>query len=365
MGDKSVESSKNKIVISKRWLYIFLVVVAFVLIHYLGDVLAPFLAAALLAYLTDPIASLLQRLHLSRTLAVVVVFVLLFLLVMVLFFIFVPLFQKQIMILVAKIPQLLSWIQQTVLPWLNQKFGINDGLNLNNFSDQLGGHWQQAGNFAKSFLKVLTSSGLAFAGWIVNLFLVPVVLFYLLRDWPKLIRGAQHLLPRKMEPTITKLAIQCDQVLSAFLRGQLMVMLALGVLYSCGLALVGLDTALVIGMIAGLVSIVPYLGFIVGISAASIAATLQFHDLWHVAGVVLVFIVAQSIEGSILTPWFVGDKVGLHPVLVIFAVLAGGSLFGFVGVLLAIPVAAMMMVILRYLTQCYVDSDLYAVNEEQ
>ena len=364
MGDKSVESSTSKIVISKRWLYISFVVVAFLLIHYLGDVLAPFLAAALLAYLTDPLTNLLQRLHLSRTFAVVIVFFLLLLFVVILFFIFVPLFQKQIVILVSKVPQFFNWIQVTVVPWLNQNFGLHDEININDFSSKLSGHWQQAGDFAKSFLKVLTSSGLAFVGWIVNLFLVPVVLFYLLRDWPKLIRGAQNLLPRKMEPTITQLAIQCDQVLSAFLRGQLMVMIALGLLYSCGLALVGLDTALVIGMIAGLVSIVPYLGFIVGISAASIAATLQFHDLWHVAGVVLVFIVAQSIEGSILTPWFVGDKVGLHPVLVIFAVLAGGSLFGFVGVLLAIPVAAIMMVILRYLTQRYVDSELYAVNEE-
>jgi len=136
-------------------------------------------------------------------------------------------------------------------------------------------------------------------------------------------------------------------------------MIALGILYSIGLTLVGIDTALVIGMIAGLVSIVPYLGFIVGVTSAAIAAVLQFHDVWHVIGVVLVFIVAQSIEGSILTPWFVGDKVGLHPVLVIFAVLAGGKLFGFVGVLLAIPVVAVLMVIMRYLTQCYVGSNVY------
>jgi predicted PurR-regulated permease PerM len=138
-------------------------------------------------------------------------------------------------------------------------------------------------------------------------------------------------------------------------------MVCLGLLYSIGLYIVGLDTAFLIGMIAGLVSIVPYLGFIVGIFSATIASFIQFHDWWHFIGVLLVFLIAQSIEGSVLTPWLVGDKVGLHPVLVIFAVLAGGSLFGFVGVLLAIPVTAVIMVFIRYFKMQYFNSRLYSL----
>jgi predicted PurR-regulated permease PerM len=138
-----------------------------------------------------------------------------------------------------------------------------------------------------------------------------------------------------------------------------MVMIALGILYSLGLGIVGIDLALLIGMISGLASIVPYLGFIIGITMASVAAFFQFHDLLHLGYVAIVFIIAQSIEGMFLTPWFVGDKIGMHPVAVIFAVLAGGQLFGFVGILLALPVAAVIMVFLRFFRESYLSSGLY------
>lgn len=349
--------------LSKRWFYFALLIVIVAFLHYLGDVLIPFVVAALLAYLTDPITNLLVRLRLPRALAVVCVFIILALLITLFLVIFIPLFEKQISIFISKIPEFFNWLQQTVIPWINQKFDLSANLSTMDLSNAFSAHWQQAGNVVKSTFKVITSSGLAFIGWMVNLLLIPVVLFYLLRDWPKITHGFQQLLPREIEPTVTRLVHECNDVLGAFLRGQLMVMLALGILYSIGLALVGLDTALVIGMISGLVSIVPYLGFILGIVSASIGAFLQFHDLWHIAGVVLVFIVAQSIEGSILTPTLVGDKVGVHPVLVIFAVLAGGKLYGFVGVLLAIPVTAVLMVLLRYIKSRYLASNLYEVHE--
>jgi predicted PurR-regulated permease PerM len=168
------------------------------------------------------------------------------------------------------------------------------------------------------------------------------------------------MLPLRWQPATTRLAGECDEVLSAFLRGQLMIMLALGIIYSCGLWLAGLKLALLIGMLAGLASVVPYLGFVVGIVSASIAALVQFHDWMPLVYVAMVFGVGQMLEGMVLTPLLVGDKIGLHPVAVIFAVLAGGQLFGFVGVLLALPVAAVVMVLLRHAHDNYLQSLFYS-----
>jgi predicted PurR-regulated permease PerM len=159
--------------------------------------------------------------------------------------------------------------------------------------------------------------------------------------------------------TVGKLATEVDIVLGAFLRGQFYVMLAVGLIYSAGLLIIDLDLALLIGMIAGLISFVPYMGTIVGVGMACIAALLQFQDAMHLVSVLLVFGIGHSIEGMLLTPWLVGNKIGLHPVAVIFAVLAGGQLFGFLGILLALPVASVIMVLLRHVHERYTVSQFY------
>jgi predicted PurR-regulated permease PerM len=205
----------------------------------------------------------------------------------------------------------------------------------------------------------VSHSGGVIAEWLMNLLLIPVVTFYLLRDWDGLVVKVHDLLPRRIAPTAAKLATEVDTVLAAFVRGQLYVMLALGCIYSIGLWMTGLDLALLIGMLAGLVSFVPYLGAIVGIVTACVAALVQFHDLIHLVPVAIVFIIGQSLEGMVLTPMLVGDKIGLHPVAVMFAVLAGGQLFGFLGILLALPVASVIMVLLRHVHELYRDSDFY------
>jgi predicted PurR-regulated permease PerM len=188
-----------------------------------------------------------------------------------------------------------------------------------------------------------------------------VVGFYLLRDWDLMMGKLRGLLPRQREPQVVGLAGECHEVLGAFVRGQLMVMLALGVIYSAGLMLVGLELGLLIGMLAGLAAIVPYMGFIIGIGAALVAGLFQFGgDLYPMLGIVAVFMVGQALEGMVLTPLLVGDRIGLHPVAVIFAILAGGELFGFTGVLLALPVAAVIMVLLRHVHDLYKESDMYA-----
>jgi predicted PurR-regulated permease PerM len=208
-------------------------------------------------------------------------------------------------------------------------------------------------------MDVISRGGMAVVALLINLVLIPVVTFYLLRDWDLLIRAIHDLLPRSMEVEISRLASDVDKVLSAFLRGQLMVMIALGVIYTIGLSLLGLEFASLIGMGAGLLSIVPYLGSIVGVLVAAGAAIFQFQDVFHLVMVLLVFGVGQSVEGMYLTPKLVGDQIGLHPVTVIFAVLAGGQLFGFLGILLALPVAAVLNVLVRHIHERYRQSDLY------
>lgn len=206
-----------------------------------------------------------------------------------------------------------------------------------------------------------TASGLALMAWLANMVLIPVVGFYLLRDWDRMMAKLRGLLPRQREPQVMGLAGECHEVLGAFVRGQLMVMLALGVIYSAGLMLVGLELGLLIGMLAGLAAIVPYMGFVIGIGAALVAGLFQFAgDLYPMLGIVAVFMVGQALEGMVLTPLLVGDRIGLHPVAVIFAILAGGELFGFTGVLLALPVAAVIMVLLRHVHDLYKESEMYA-----
>ena len=200
---------------------------------------------------------------------------------------------------------------------------------------------------------------MAVAALLTNLILIPVVTFYLLRDWDRLVRGIHDLLPRNMEAEISQMASDIDKVLGAFFRGQLMVMFALGFIYTIGLSLVGIELAVLIGMGAGLLSIVPYLGSIVGVLVAAGAAIFQFQDAFHLVMVLLVFGVGQAAEGMYLTPKLVGDQIGLHPVTVIFAVLAGGQLFGFLGILLALPVAAALNVLVRHMHQAYRQSELY------
>jgi predicted PurR-regulated permease PerM len=184
-----------------------------------------------------------------------------------------------------------------------------------------------------------------------------------MRDWDTIVVYIRNMLPRDTEQTAIRLFTESDEVLSAFLRGQLLVMALLGVIYSVGLMIVGLELALLIGMLAGLASIVPYLGFIVGLTAASIAVIIQYQELYPLLYVAIVFGIGQAMEGMVLTPLLVGDRIGLHPVAVIFAILAGGQLFGFTGILLALPVAAVVMVFVRYYHQRYILSDYYNLSE--
>ena len=245
-------------------------------------------------------------------------------------------------------------------PGCSDTLGIDPTLfELSQLHDKLLAYAQEIGDLAGGLLESLRASSIVVFAWIANLVLVPVVTFYLLRDWDLLVAQVRELLPRRVEPTVSKLARESDEVIGAFLRGQFIVMAALSVIYSVGLALIGLEFSLLIGMLAGLVSFVPYLGLIVGILAASIAALLQFHSFLSLIPVLIVFGAGQLISDFFLTPKLVGDRIGLHPVAVLFAVLTGGHLFGFFGILLALPVAAVIVVLLRHAQDEYLKSGLY------
>jgi predicted PurR-regulated permease PerM len=346
---------------NSKMLWIALSLVLLALAFYaLSPILTPFVVAALLAYLGDPLVRRLMAYHMPRSLAVSVVFIGIFLLVIGLLLILVPSIEKQIERLLAKLPEYLRWIQQHVIPQINAWLPDNLlALDAESIRQTLQEHWRNAGGLLANVSKSLTQSGLAILAWLANLILIPILTFYLLRDWESLVGNIQGLLPRSILPTWNLLSAQVDEVLGAFLRGQLLVMLALGIIYTTGLWLVGLDFALLIGLLAGIVSFVPYLGLIVGILIAGVAAVLQFQGVDQLPAVAAVFIVGQLLEGMVLTPRLVGGRIGLHPVAVIFAIMAGGQLYGFFGVLLALPVAAVVMVLLRYVLKLYRESDLY------
>jgi predicted PurR-regulated permease PerM len=345
----------------RRWIWLGAALLIAVLLYSLHNILTPFLIGILLAYLADPLVDRLERLGLSRTWGVVVVFSLFTLVFMALLLVLVPMLAKQLVRLYELAPQMLDWLQHQALPWVQHRLGLADGFwKFDKIKAAIGEHMGQTTDIVGIVLSQATASSLALMAWLANLVLIPVVGFYLLRDWDLMMAKLRSLLPRQRESQIVGLAQECHEVLGAFVRGQLMVMLALGVIYSAGLMLVGLELGLLIGMLAGLAAIVPYMGFIIGIGAALVAGLFQFGgELYPMLGIVAVFMVGQALEGMVLTPLLVGDRIGLHPVAVIFAILAGGELFGFTGVLLALPVAAVIMVLLRHVHDLYKESDMY------
>ncbi len=344
----------------QKGIVLFAVALSGWLVYLLAPVLTPFMISALLAYVGDPIVDRLEAQRVPRTLAVIIVFLGLFIIGIGLLLVLAPVLEEQLASLFNRLPAYIDWIQLTAIPYVFNLFGIeNVRVDVSNLKQMFAEYWQQAGGIAATMIGSVSRSGFALIGWIANLVLVPVVTFYLLRDWDKLMVNIKGLLPRKQEQKIIQIAHESDEVLGAFFKGQLLVMLVLGTVYATGLSMIGIEMALLIGMIAGLVSFVPYLGFIVGIVIAGLVTLVQFQAMEPLVYVLVVFGIGQLLEGLLLTPWLVGDRIGLHPVAVIFAVLAGGQLFGFLGVLLALPVAAVIMVLFRHLHQSYVNSELY------
>ncbi|MGH8460807.1 MAG: AI-2E family transporter [Stenotrophobium sp.] len=345
--------------LKQHWPWIAGGIAVLVLLWLLTPILTPFVVGAGLAYLGDPIVDRLQKLRLSRTLGVCVVFVVLGGFGLLLLLLVIPILQQQFVALLHALPDWLRWLQDSALPRLGIALPADMQLDADGLRKIISEHWNNAGGIAMVVWDKVSKSGMELFTVAANLLLVPIVSFYLLRDWDNLVAWIRDMIPPRHLPQVGAVARESDEVLGAFIRGQLLVMAALAAIYSTGLWLAGLKLALVIGIGAGMVSFIPYMGFITGITAASIAVVVQTGELLPLVWVALAFGVGQVAESAFLTPNLVGDRIGLHPVAVIFAVMAGGQLFGFIGVLLALPSAAVIAVLLRHTREHWLRSALY------
>jgi predicted PurR-regulated permease PerM len=329
------------------------------LTYLLAPILTPFVAAAILAYICAPLANRLGAWKWPRTLAVLTVMAVLFSLLLLLLLLLLPMLQKEIQTFMARLPQLIDALQLRLVPYLRQHSGISLQLDSKAIQNLLLSHWQSAGGVAGKVLPWLGGGSAALIGMLVNLMLMPVVLFYLLRDWPTLLQSVEEAIPRHWHPKLMQIAGEVDSVLAEFLRGQISVMLLMSVFYVIGLWFAGLEFALPIGVVAGMLVFIPYIGMITGLALATLAAFSQFTSFGSVLAVWAVFGAGQMLEGMVVTPWLVGERIGLHPLAVIFALLAFGQLFGFFGVLLALPLSAALLVGLRHAREWYLSSRLY------
>ena len=337
---------------SMRWFSLVMVAIFLAIVYMLGPVLIPFIISFLLAYFLNPLVLRLYQWKIPRVVSAFLVFIITILIISAILFTLIPALEIQILAFMRNMPAMINWFQGTALPWLNANFHLNLSINPKVIQSVIVEHIQSGnGNFIKTTFTTLFNSGYVIVDILITIIMIPILTLYLLVDWTNVTRDGKRLLPlsaakREVAAYLIK---ECGDVLAGFLRGQLLVMIGSGVVYSVGLSILGLNLALLIGVMAGVLTIVPYLGFIMGLIAALLAAAIQFHSWLYIIGVIIVFSIGTLCENFVFSPLFVGDRIGLHPVAVIFAILAGGKLFGFVGVLLALPVAAVIMVLFRHL----------------
>ena len=338
------------------WLLTFLVLAA--VLWLLHDILLPFVAGIALAYVLAPLADRVERLGMNRTVAALLIVSVLVVALIALILLLVPLLLQQGAALISHIPGYFNRIKELIvdsnLPWLNWLGAAETGKSA---SDLVG----QVATWLLSFSYSLWTGGKALVSFASVLIVMPVVTFYLIRDWHAMIDRVDNWVPVQRRDTVRQLGREIDAAIGGFLRGQFGVCLVLGCYYAIGLMLVGLDFGLLIGLIAGVITFVPYIGSMTGLMIAVSVAIAQFWPDWkRIMLVVAIFLIGQFIEGNVVSPKFVGERVGLHPVWLIFAMFAFGYLFGFVGLLIAVPLGAAIAVLLRFGLRQYFASPLYA-----
>jgi predicted PurR-regulated permease PerM len=343
----------------EKWWWPALALAVLVLLYFLSPILAPFLLGAILAYICDPMVDSLERKRVPRTLAVVLVMLLLFALLVLLTLILVPLFYKEVKLLSERLPGYLGQLNAHLGPWLKRQFGTEVQIDAASLRQLVTDSLQGTEGIGLKLLQSLKIGGLTVIGYVVNLVLVPVVLFYLLRDWKELVARLDRLVPRRWHEKTREIVKETDAVLAEFLRGQISVILVMSAFYTVGLWLAGLEFFLPVGIITGVLVFVPYIGMLTGLVLATLAALMQFGATSGLIWVGVVFAAGQALEGMAVTPLLVGQRIGLHPVAVIFALLAFGQIFGFFGVLLALPASAALLVALRQLRRRYTASSFY------
>ncbi len=327
----------------------------FVVLWVLGDVILPFVVGAAIAYFLDPLADRLQRIGLNRALSVAVIAVFVVIIFIIMALLVVPTLTSQATALIDTAPQLLRKLEVFVTERFPQVADADSALRQS--LPAIGESIKERGG---QMLETVLSSVSSLINVLVLFVIVPVVAVYLLYDWDRMVARIDDLLPREHAPTIRYLAREIDKTMSGFIRGMGTVCLILGTYYAGALMLAGLQFGLIVGFAAGLLTFIPYVGALVGGLLAIGLALFQFWGDWLSIGIVAgIFVLGQVIEGNLLTPKLVGNSVGLHPVWLIFALSVFGALFGFVGMLVAVPVAAAIGVITRYATARYKDSQLY------
>ncbi|HLF58626.1 MAG TPA: AI-2E family transporter [Alphaproteobacteria bacterium] len=351
---------------SRRSLFWLAAAVLFVAVLYLfRDILLPFVLGMAIAYAFDPAADRLERAGVPRGWASAAIVALFFAAFAAGIVVLYPLLQDQIVRLVDSIPKVIAWVREHAMPIIER---IRGEIRADEAGQLQAAAKSSAGGILAWLGKVVSgvwSGGLAIVNVISLLVVTPVVAFYLLRDWDGLVARIDSWLPRAQAPVIRAQAREIDRLISEWVRGVTSVCLILAVFYGACLTLVGLDFGLVIGISAGLISFIPFVGAITGFAAAIALALFQFQDVLPIALVVATFGAGQFLESYVLTPRLVGEKVGLHPVWVLFALFAAGALFGFVGVLLAVPAAAAIGVVARFAIERYLASPYYLGSGSQ
>ena len=341
------------------WAWLAIAFAAGFLVWLLSPILAPFLFAAILAYILDPIVERMTTRGAPRAVAVLLVLLLALAALVGIALVVVPLFYRESQLLVEKLPGLLDWLNQQAAPWLKSKFDLDFQFDVTTLKQMARDAFSGNEDLARRVARSIGIGGLALFTFVANLLLVPVVLFYLLRDWNRLVDAVDQLVPRRVHAQVRTMASEMDLVLAEWLRGEVLVVLIMSTYYVSALWLTGLQFALPIGILAGLAVIVPYVGITLGVFLATSAALIQFGNLSELLWVWLAIAIGQALEGMLITPLIVGNRIGLHPVAVIFALLAFGQVFGFFGVLLALPASAALLVGLRHLRAAYLAGPLF------
>ncbi len=335
-------------------------IILVIMLFALRSILLPFVAGMAVAYFLDPAADRLVRWGCSRTLATSIITGAFLLLVVATVLVILPVLQQQILNFVERVPMYAAALEKNIIGALELVRGSlrpEDWENLRQAASQYVG---QAIGWVAALLKGVWSGGMALANLLSLIFVTPIVSFYLLRDWDRIVAETRSWLPPRHAEVIREQALLIDDRLAGFVRGQALVCLILAIFYAVALSVAGLEFGLLVGLGAGLVSFVPYVGFIVGLIVSVGLALVQFSEFEPIAIIAAIFIFGQVIEGNFLSPKLVGERIGLHPVWIIFALFAGGGLMGFVGVMLAVPAAAVIGVLSRFVLQRYLQSPLFA-----
>lgn len=346
---------------NRNWMFWLTMLAIFCLLFYvLRSVLLPFVAGIIIGYLLDPFTTKLQKAGVkNRALATVLVMLLVFIILTPALALLIGVIDEQVGRFLSAVPEYAANFAKRIEPFFIELQDKFPGLQADKVREYIRGNLANSMKLAGSVMQKLVSGGFALVNLLSLLLITPVVAFYMLRDWHSFLGNVDELLPEKYKDTIRNLAKQIDRILAGFIRGQLSVCVLLGTFYASGLYLVGLELGVLVGFIAGLISFIPYVGSISGFVVSMGIALAQFDSWGLIAQVVAVFMVGQFIEGNFLTPKLVGDNVGLHPVWVMFALLAGGVLLGFLGLMIAVPVAAIIGVLIRYAIEQYKESSLY------